>query len=139
MLLMRKIACATLYLVSLLALMYGATLLVFILAAWLSASGVVLFLLGIGIGALSAYLFFRVTLRYSCVLTHAALRKLAAIVFAVLGLLFSLVAALLVILMQRSENYDSLQIAEAVTPPLVWIALCMGLIAAYRIAHHRLK
>ena len=135
----RKSAAVTLYLAILLALMYGATLLVFILAVGLPISSLLLFVVGVLTGTVSGYLFFHITQRFSWPLPHAALRKIAAVVFAVLGLLFSVVTALLALLMQRSGEYWPGHIAQAVAPPLVWMALCMGVILSYRLMHHRLK
>ena len=135
---LRKMAAVALYLALLLVLMYGATLLVFILAVWLPSSSLLLFLVAILTGTASSYLFFHLTQRFPWTLPHAALRKIAAVVFAVLGLLFSVVTALLALLMQRSGEYWPGHIAQAVAPPLVWMALCMGIILAYRLMHHRL-
>jgi len=133
----KKFAAIALYLLLLLGLLYGATLLVFILAVWLPTSSLVLFILGIVIGIASGYLFFQASERFAWrlvwPLAPATLRNIAVTAFAVSGLLFSLVAASLVLLMQRSGEYLPEHIAQAVAPPLVWIALCMGIVVAGRL------
>lgn len=96
------------------------------------------FILVFAFVTITSYLFYRISQRYRLPLTHQTLRKFSSILFAVLGLITSGLASLIVILMQRSDLYENVQITLAVSPWLTLIALSMGVIMAGRILHHQI-
>ncbi|MGZ8250729.1 MAG: hypothetical protein ACXW1P_00160 [Methylophilaceae bacterium] len=136
--LIRKSTCALLYAFLLLALTYAIASIAQAIAHQFSPSLLLSFILVFAVVTLTSYLFFRLSQSFRLPLAHPLLRKFSSIVFAVLGLIASVLAALVVILMQRSGLYENVQITLVVSPWLTLIALSMGVIVAGRLLHHHL-
>lgn len=138
--LLRKLVTATLYVGLLFVLNYLAAMLAQTISrllpsyAWI---GLALILALAGIASYSYFFYGARLLRLP--LTHAVLRKLAAMLFAILGLLSSVVVVLLLILMQRAATYTSFQIAAAISPWLVLVMMSLGVIIASRLAGRDLE